>query len=803
MFSHLLKTSWVHLKKNLSYSLLNILGLSLGIGSIFLIYLFLSHELSFDKHFESSDDIYRVGVEYNFDGKIDRFANAPRPMASTLAQDFPQVAAQTRLVGVNGLFTHSALFKIEDNFVRSAEVFYADSTYFQVFEHEFIAGIANKALSRPNSLVVTEEMATRLFGTTDVLGKRVKMDNQLDLEITGVFKAVAKPTHMPIEALVSWVHDERPGEMSRWLGWHVYSYVRLSGQADIAELKSQLPSFYEKNMKATFDQFSGSANILIQPLTSIHLESDLQWEAYANGSMTNIYVFSTVAIFILLLITINYTNLASARALQRFKEIGVRKVLGSSRRQVFFQLLADSFLTTFIATLFSGLIVYLLLPYFARITHIDLDSQVLTNASSLIVIFLLFVAISLISGLYPASLISRVRPINSINNRYSGGKGSTVARKVLVTVQFAIASALLFATATVIRQSSYMIDKDLGFDRENTLAVMVRDSNLQSRIESIRNDLLAVPGVTAAASTSSYPGQPLVQGMLDLKELDGSYTSTGLEFMETGLDLPTTLGMKIVSGRTFNKEFSTDMEQSILINEAAAQLFGSNEEALGRKISIGTDSLGQRIEHEVIGVVNDFHTISLHTAIQPIVIFPTQQNNAVLLQTSSVDKASLISTLENYWEGLNATSPLEYTFLNDDFISLHNQEADLQRLLTYFSLLIVLVACLGLLGLVAYATRRKAREITIRKVVGSSSSAIVKLMLKHQLQPILISLVVAVPAAWYLMLEWLNNFAYHTSLQWTQIVWTSLIVVGLALITMFYHVLQAARQNPVKVLRQE
>ncbi len=804
MLTHILKTSFSHLKKNRSYTLLNVLGLSLGIACVFLIAQYLRNETSYDQHFPGAEQIYRLGVEYTFDDKVDQFANGPRPLAKTIHDEFPQVIAHTRVVGVNGLFTHSALLKTADRLVKTEQAFYADSTYFRVFAQEFIVGTPDQALANPNSMVVSDRLAKKLFNSLDVLGRRLKIDNQLEVQITGVFKATDAPTHLPVEALVSWVHDARPGENQRWLGWHTYSYIRLQENAGIDEINKGLPALYEKFMKPTFDQVGGSAQILIQPLTAIHLESDLQWEAYSNGNKTNVYVFITVAIFIVVLISINYTNLATAQALQRFKEIGIRKVLGSSRRLILWQLVTDSLVTTFIATVLGMLLVWVALPFFSDITHISLSTDtIFTDAANLLLLLALWLLVAFISGLYPAIYISRFQPQDAVRGQYGNGKSGAYVRKVLVGVQFFIAIALLFATSTVIRQSNYVLSKDLGFDRENTLIVQVRDTSIQRRLESVKNEWLGFSGVNDAATTSSFPGEALVQVLLDIKEPDGSYNGTGVEFMEVSPEFPETLGMTLLAGRTFDRSMGTDLSQSLMINEAAAKVLGGVEQAVGRKFGVGTDSLGAPIDWEVIGVVRDFHTISLQSSIQPVVISPTLDNTAILLKVNNPQSQQVLSQLETAWANLNSEFPFEYTFLDDDFISLHSKEADLQKLLTSFSVLIVFIACLGLIGLVSYTVRRKARELTIRKVIGSPDTALVRLMLGSQLPSILIALVIAIPVGWYVMLQWLENFAYHTDLQWTQALFVAFIIILTALLTMGYHVLKATKVNPTRVLRHE
>ncbi len=803
MLKHILKAELIALKKNLLHSLTNILGLTLGITAVFLIFIFVRSETSYDKHFAQAQDLYRVGVEYTFDDKVDLFANIARPVGKTLQDEFPEVKANTRLAGVNGLFAHSGLLEVGDKLLKNDQIFYADSTYFQVFSQQFLEGSPDNALTQPNSIVISSDLAKTLFNETSALGQIIRLDDQVDLRVTGVIKSTQEMTHLPIEALVSWHNEARPGEMSRWLGWHTYTYIKLGSDTNIEEFEGKLPGFYDKYMKASFEQYGGSAKIFLQPVTDIHLTSNLQWEAYPNGSITNVYIFSTVGILIILLVSINYANLATAKAIQRIREVGIRKVLGSDRQSTILHTVVNSLLVAFVSALFSAGSIYLLLPLFNQMSGIQIDLISILELSNILFFVGLFLFISLIAAIYPALSALALRPTEVLNNRSSGSSKRSVIRKVFVTLQFVIAAGLLFSTSIVLKQSNFIANRDLGFDKESTMVISIRDTSVQKRVEAIKSEWLKNPAIKAIANSEEVPGEPFVQVLTDIKELDGTYNSTGAEYMSVDYHFLQTLGVQLVTGRFFDEQFGNDAETKVMVNETAAKFFGGNEQAIGRKLAMSTDEEGNLIDLEVIGVVKDFHTLSMHSLIQPIILVISETPKKLLVKLQGDQLQAGIDFIEREWGNLNSFFPLEYTFLDDGFKNLHQTEANLQQLLLYFCVLITIIACLGLLGLVSYAAKNRIREVTIRKVMGSSNTGIFKLLIKSYLIPVLLALVIAIPVGWYLMENWLNNFSYRTEIDAFRVIWVMLITLIIAFVTVSFHINRVSKLNPAKTLRYE
>ncbi len=803
MLKHIIKAELIALRKNLTHSLTNILGLTLGITAVFLIFIFVRSETSYDKHFAESEDIFRIGVEYTFDDKVDLFANIARPVGKTMQDEFAEIEAQTRVLGVNGLFTHSGLLAVGENLIKSDQIFYTDSTYFDVFDQEFLEGTAATALTQPNSIVISSSLALRLFNQTSAMGQIIRLDDQVDVQVTGVIKSSKALTHLPIEAWVSWHNGARPGENGRWLGWHTYTYIKLRSDANAENFESKIPAYYDKYMKAPFEQFGGTARILMQPVTDIHLNSDLQWEAYPNGSLSNVYIFATVGILIIFLVSINYTNLATAKSIQRIREVGIRKVLGSNRQSIIMHTAVNSLLVAVVSALFSVAFIYLLLPFFNQMSGIQIDTTTVLEFWNVVFFISLFLIISLVSAVYPALSALALRPTEVLNNRSSGSARRSVIRRVFVGLQFIIAAGLLFSTSVVLKQSNFIANRDLGFDKESAMVVSINDTSVQKRIEFIKSEWLKNPAITAISSSEEVPTEPLVQVLADIKELDGSYNTTGAEYMSVDYDFLQTLGVKLASGRFFDEQFGNDADTKILVNETAAKLFGGTAAAIGRKLAVSTDDDGNPIDLEIIGVVTDFHTISLHSLIQPIIFVVTESPKKLLVKLQSDNLQTGVDFVKKEWDSFNSSFPLEYSFLDDGFKNLHKTEANLQQLLLYFCVLIIIISCLGLLGLVSYASKSRVREVTIRKVMGSSNQGIFNLLIKSYLIPVLLALIVAIPLGWFLMENWLNNFSYRTDIDAFRAVWVVLITIAIAFATVSFHTRRVSRLNPVKTLRHE
>ncbi|GJM35542.1 MAG: ABC transporter permease [Saprospiraceae bacterium] len=804
MFKNFLTVAWRNLRKYKLYSALNILGLSVGITGSFLIFLFLQSELSYDKHFQHAKDIYRLGVEYDFSGKIDQFSNIARPVAPQMKEDYPQVETYTRMAGLNGLFTHKAQFDYQHNPVKSDRVFYADSSFFEVFDYEFLAGNPEKALVAPNTIVLTQQMAKNIFGNADPIGQQLKVDGTELMTVTGLLADSRDKTHMPFDALVSWTTQFTEQENDIWLGRHVYSYLRLQEGADPGFLEAQFDSFFDKYMAANFKQAGGTAKLIVQPLESIHLNSNLNWEAYANGNTATIKIFSVIALFLLLIASFNYMNLAIAQSGGRAREVGMRKVMGARKSTLISQYLVESVLVALIALWLVIGLSFLFLPQFDMLAGQELSINFFRNPGLLIGLVATTGLVGLISGIYPAFVLSGFKPVDIFKGVGGATNNRNHLRKILVVTQFVIAIALMASTLFVNQQVAYLQEKDLGFDRENIMAIEMKDTLIFNNLNAIQQELEQMPAILGSAVSSALPGMELNQLVVNIKDGQGERVPFGVQFMEVDYDFADLIGMEIVKGRNFDRAFPADLTTNVIINEAAARKFGWEADPINKIMDFGPESDGTIPEYKTIGVIRDFHAGSLHNAIQPIVLFlPFQPGGRLFLKLSGNDLPETIAQIEKKWAGFGASAPLEYVFLDQSLADQYIAESKLLKLLGYFALLTIFISALGLFGLVSLASTQRKKEIGIRKVLGASINGLLLLLSREFILLVAIANLLAWPLAYYGIRKWLEGFAYSIDITWTPFLLAAFLSLLMAILTLGYHALRAAFVNPVEALRHE
>lgn len=804
MLKNYLTTALRNLRKYKLYTLLNILGLAIGITGSFFIFLYLHNELSYDKHFEDSEDIYRLGVEYDFSGNIDQFCNLARPVAPRMKEDYPQVKAYTRMAGLNTLYTHKAHFDYQNNLVRSDQVFYADSSFFEVFDHPFIEGSPERALVAPNSIVLTEQLARDIFGTANPVGQELKVDGTHLMTVTALLADNPGNTHMPFEALVSWSTQFTERENDIWLGRHVYSYLKLQKGTDPIFLEEQFDAFFSKYMASTFEQAGGSAKLIVQPLESIHLNSNLNWEAYPNGNQANIKIFSAIALFLLLIASFNYMNLAVAQSGGRAREVGVRKVMGAARPTLISQYLVESLLVAMLSLLLVVGLSYLFLGKFNDLAGQELSINFFKNPGFLFGLIGITALIGLVSGIYPAFILSRFKPAEVFKSGGSSGNRQTQVRKLLVVIQFVIAIALISGTLFVNQQVAYIQEKELGFDRDNMMVIELNDTIITNNMEAIQNEMEQLPNVSGTAISHDVPGVELNKLALNVDDGKGGQASFGAQFMQIDYDFIDLIGMEIVVGRNFDRAFPADLTSNVLINEAAAKAFGWEDDPVNKLMDFGPERDGTIPKYKVVGVVRDFHAGSLHNEIQPIVMFlPFDQGGKLFLKLSSNDLAGTIAQVEKKWASYGSSAPLEYTFLDQNLAEQYLAETKLLKLLGYFALLTIFISALGLFGLVSLSSTQRKKEISIRKVLGSSVSSLFLLLSREFMLLVFIANILAWPLAYYGMQKWLESFVYRIDISFLPFLLAAGLSLLVALLTLSYHALRAAYANPVEALRHE
>jgi len=790
--------------KHPGYSIVNVVGLTFGLAFSFLIFSYVYFETSYDKSYEDHKSIYRLGASYDISGNVDEFCNLSRPIGPSMKRDYSGIAAQTRIAGHNGLYTHKAFFNYNQRQVTSDHVFFADSTFFDVFKREFLPGSNPNPLTSPNSVVLTEKLARKIFGNENPINQQIDLDGVTKVRVTAVIKELDFPTHLPYEALLSWNLGARPGEENVWIGWHVYTYLKFKPDFTVDDLKNKFSAFTDKYMKETIQQFGAKIELILQPLSSVHLNSDLRWEAYLNNNIDNIYILSAIGIFLLLIAIINYLNLSTARSGDRMLEVGVRKTLGSSRGSLIQQFLFESVFVTVIASLIGLILIAALLSPFNQLTGLGLSLGELITLEALSIYLICSFSIGILAGLYPAYFLSKMNSSVVLKGRYlSSGRG-VFFRKTLVTLQFITSVVIIIATTMVLRQLNFVGSSNLGFDSENVMVIKVKNEATPESLNSLLAKLKTNPSVVGGSVSTSIPGVELNQTIFDIPDETGVFNSVGTQFMEIDGDFLEMIGMEIEVGRDFIYTSEKDRNSSILLNEAAVASFGWTGNPVGNKIGWGTDSLDNRILYEVIGVVKDFHVGSMHNQIQPIAIIlnsEDERNLFVRLKNSNLKET--VSFIESEWSTFDQTYPMEYIFLDESYDEFYKSDQNLFSFLTYISAIILLVSSLGLLSLVSFSVSIRKREISVRRVLGSTSVAIHKLLGKEYVLLLAIAFITGGGLSWYFLNQWLSNFHYRIGFQGWEFIVAFASVAVLVFIILFSITRKVIASNPCESLRTE
>ncbi len=790
-------------KKQPGYSLLNLVGLAMGLGCSYLLFLYVAQETSFDR-FEGHENVYRLGTTYKIGGNIDHFSNAPRPVGPTLSRDFSHILSQTRVAGVNGLYTHQAYFEYDQRQVTSNQVFYVDSTFFDVFPYQLKAGSSPTPLHQPKSIVLSETLATRIFGNANAVGKTLELDGTTRLNVTGIFTQPDFHTHLPIEAVTSWDIGAREGENEQWAGWHVYTYLKFDQPQTKEAFKGTYEIMSSKYMKGAMERIEAEMDPILQPISSIHLNSSLQWEAYPNSQWQNVYIFILIGSFLLLTALINYINLATARSGLRAKEIGIKKVMGSTRKELLVSIMLESILTVLVAAAVGLVLIVSILSPFNELANVNFNLLDLFSITNLVVYLGITILIGLLAGSYPAIQLSGLSGAKILRGSFQTSNRGVLLRKALVVTQFLVSIALIAGTTVVMRQINFVESQDLGFDKNNLMVIELPAQENTSGIESFARGLSSHSGVASAALSRSVPGIELNLSFFSIPDADGNYYQQGVEFMEVDPHFMDVTSMKVTQGRNFITGSEKDRNASVLLNETAAQQYGWEGEALGKKIGWGTDSLGNRILFEVIGVVKDFHIGSFHSAIQPIAIFNTFRTPShLLVRLQGSDIRSSIDHIATQWQEYDSQNPLQYTFLDQNYQKMYEAEQNIFTLLKVISLITLLLSGFGLLGLVAFSLQVRKREISIRRVLGSSPLQVNTLLGKEYLSMLSIAFIAGSSISFYFLQGWLDNFHYRISLQGWEFALALLLVLLLVATLLFLVTRKTINQNPGHVLRSE
>ncbi len=782
------------------YSLINILGLSIGLAAFILIVLFVRHELSFDRFHEKSDRIYRLCVKGMISGDPLNVAVSAPPTGEAMKREYPEVIAFTRLDEQ----PQSVLFSYGDKKFYQDGLLYVDSTFFDVFSFDLIRGNPDKALVDPYSLVITERMARKYFNQEDPLGKTMRMNDRSNYTITGIVADPPSNSHFSFNMLASFTTMLRENNSRHYQSWgslSLYTYVLLANNTDPSTLESKFPDLYMKYMEDLSQMENIRFEPYLQPISSIHLHSNLLAEIEPNSDISYVRTFMAIAIFILLIACINFMNLSTARSVKRSREVGMRKVVGAYRKQIIAQFIGESVIISFISMVIALLLVELFLPTFNQILDKEMQLDIFSDGRIIISVIGLALLVGFLAGSYPAFYLSAFRPIKVLKGTLSNNSRKSKTRNMLVVLQFAISIFLIIATGMVYNQLSYLRKKKLGFDKEDLVIVPLRGERLAQNADYLKSQFKQLSVVKDVANSRFVPG----------RNMDGSgYVPEGYDeknpviFFTNMVDFGyiETMGMEMAEGRPFQKEFTTD-STAIIVNEALVRRLGWDE-PIGKKIISYDDTIP--VERHIIGVVKDFHFRSLRSVIEPSVMFITARHASNLnIRLNPGNRAKQLEMLRNKWEQLESVLPFDYYFLDDDFDSQYRADQRLGELFIFFTLIAIFIACLGLFGLASYNAEQRTKEIGIRKVLGSSVQGIMLMLSKQFTRWVIIANIIAWPIAWYFLDRWLAGFAYRIQLgeHWYIFVISAFAALIIALLTVFYQAIRAALGNPVDSLKYE
>ena len=807
MIKNYLKIAIRNLWKNKGFSAINIFGLATGIAVCLLIMLFVIDELSYDKFNIKADRIYRVDGDIKFGGTHFILVVAPDPMGPTLKKDYPQVEEYVRFRDNGGFRVKKGNENVQEN-----KVIYADSSLFDVFTLPMIAGDPKTALTDPKSLVITETIAKKYFNSTDIVGKTLVVNDTGNYKISGVIKNIPTQSHFNFDFFVSMSTIDE-SRKNNWLSNNFNTYILLKEDADAKALEAQLETVTNKyvgeqaqqylNMSMKeFKKMGNFDNYSLTPLTKIHLHSDKVAELGANGNLQYVYIFSAIGIFILLIACVNFMNLSTAHSSSRAKEVGVRKVLGSMKQSLVSQFLTESILISFIALLFAVAFAALLLPYFNQLAGKQIELGLLSKGWLIPSLLLLVLIVGLLAGSYPAFYLSAFQPISVLKGKLTAGFKSGWLRNSLVIFQFAISIILIIGTVVIYNQLQFIRNKELGFNREHVL-VIKNTYSLGDQAKSFKNELQNISGVQEVTMTGWLP--------------TGDYRSDSPLYPDATLDQKTavsmqnwyvdekyipTLQMQIAKGRNFSSQMLTD-SSAIIINEAAAKLLNFTD-PINKTLYYITSLKNKTVkEYHIVGVVKDFNFNSLRQTISPLALFYGEEKGSVAMRIKTDNISPLIAQVENKWKSMVPGQPFNYSFMDDDFNKIYSSDQRVGKIAMTFSILAILIACLGLFGLVTYAAEQRTKEIGIRKVLGATVTNIVGMLSKDFLKLVMVAALIAFPVAWWAMSKWLQDFAYRINISWWIFIIAGVITLLIALVTVSFKAIKAAITNPVKSLRTE
>lgn len=807
MIRNYLKTAYRSLLKNRSFTAINVLGLALGLATCLLIVFYVFDELGYDKYNKKIDRIYRVNNDIKFGGNDNSYAQTPAPAAAALKATFPEIEQTVR-------FRRKYGFEVKKGNQNIAEdkMIYTDPSIFDVFTLDMIDGNPATALKDPHSVVITDEMAQKYFGRTNVAGQTLTFNDTAFYKVTGVIKKLPKQSHFNFNFFIS-LSTLHSDEDLAWFSNNFNTYILLRPGTDPEKLQAKLKPFMRAQagpqmqsiLHVDFNQFEKQGNkydLSLTPLKDIHLHSNRVGEIGMNTNISDIYIFSCIALFILLIACVNFMNLSTARSANRAREVGVRKVLGSARGQLIMQFLTESILVTLVAACIAVFIAWALLPAFNQMANKDLEINAQIISWLLPAFLVIIILIGIVAGAYPAFFLSAFQPIQVLKGKLSGGFKGGFLRGSLVVFQFFISIVLIIGTLVIYNQLKYIQNKDIGFDREHVL-IIDKVWKLNNKDKDFRSEVMQLAGVQSASLTGYLPTLDVDNSNAFFKDAVADQKNAVLSqnwYVDENY-IPT-LGIKLLSGRNFSAQMPTD-SSAVIINEAAANKLGFTN-PLNQMLYTPDDDLAKNLrKYHIIGVMKNFNYKSLREDIKPLILVYGANRGEMTVRIKSANIPALLDQIKAKWSSFMPNEAFAYAFMDETFNNQYRTEQRTGTIAIALTSLAIVIACLGLFGLAAYAAEQRTKEIGIRKVLGANVSSIVGMLSRDFIKLVLIALVIAIPIGWWAMNKWLQDFAYRIHIQWWIFAVAGLMAIIIAFATISFQSVKAALTNPVKSLKSE
>lgn len=803
MIRNYFKIAWRNLVKNKAFSFINVFGLSVGLTCFMFIAAYVYNELSYDRYATQASQLYRVGINLDANGGTTGFPMVDAAVGRGIKEAYPEVIAFTRYQNGGRLFA-----RYNDKQFKEEKVAFLDSNFLDVFSIPLLEGDQRTALAEPNSMIISRATAIKYFDKEQPLGKTIAFADK-NYTVTGVFEKVPDNSHFHFDMAMS-MATRAGSRPETWSNVSHYTYLLLKPGADPKQLEAKLPQLVAKfvvpeiqrDMGISLAEAQKSVNTFrfyLQPLTDIHLHSNTKYELEPNGDINYLYVFGALALFILLLACVNFTNLSTASAGKRSKEVGIRKVMGSLKAQLVSQFLAESVLLSFFATIIALGLVYALLPAFNNLSGKNIHIGFFLQPVSLLVAVGVSLFTGILAGIYPSFFLSAFKPVKVLKGSLSAHPRRSLLRGSLVVFQFVVSTALIMATIVVYRQLHFMQNQKLGYDKEQVF--IINDSyTLGNNEAAFKQKLLQDSRVVNATVSWSVPATGSMDGtQIFVKPIHQNDPHNEIQagIYRVDYDYLPTLGMQVAAGRNFSRDYPSD-SAGVLVNETTVRELGITGNPIGRTIVRS----GRR-EFTIVGVVKDFHFATAKQKIAPLIMLMGRNSGSVITKIKTTDIKHFVADVKKDWEAFNPGAPFSYTFLDDRFAALYTAEEKSGQLFTLFAIISIVIACLGLFGLVAYTIEQRTKEIGIRKVLGASVQQVLLLVSKEFLYLVLIAFVIAIPATWWMMSKWLQDFAYRTNISWWVFGAAGIIALLIAAFTISFQAVKAALMNPVKSLRSE